>query len=204
MAMYGRAAQLKRVWQGAYQRYSVRANVQSGVGLHVGMGSSVSAPHSLTIGDEVHIGKYCTVEVDGCIGSYTMLGNNVGLIGRYDHDHRAIGRPIRRAPWIGDDDYHGAGKGLVIDVGEDVWIGFGAVVLSGTRIGRGAVVAAGSVVVTDVAPYVIAAGCPARPVGVRFTPSEIEEHERLLYGSQSIGGPSPVGDASGEGAAAMR
>ncbi len=182
MSMYGRRAGLKRLWQTAYQRYSVRANVEIGDGLHVGVGSSVSAPFRLTIGDHVHIGKYCTVEVDGAIGSNTMLANNVGLIGRYDHDHRAIGRAIRQAPWIGDEDYEGGGKGLTIDVGEDVWIGFGAIVLSGSRVGRGAIVAAGAVVVSDVPPYAIVAGQPASQVGVRFSQAEVEEHERQLYG----------------------
>lgn len=181
MPMYGRRPGLKRAWQAVFQRYAVRSNVQVGDGLHVGMGSSVSAPHSLKIGDHVHIGKYCTVEVDGRIGDNTMVANNVGLVGRYDHDHRAVGSAIGQAPWIGDDDYRGAGEGLTIDVGEDVWIGFGAVVLSGTRIGRGAIVAAGSVVTTDVAPYAIVAGQPARHVGERFSTEEIVRHERVLY-----------------------
>lgn len=47
-------------------------------------------------------------------------------------------------------------------------------------MGRGAVVAAGAVVTHDVAPYEIVAGNPARVVGMRFTPSEIERHEELL------------------------
>jgi virginiamycin A acetyltransferase len=190
--MYGRRAGLKRVWQTAYQRYSVRSNVEIGDDLHVGVGSSVSAPFHLRIGDHVHIGKYCTVEVDGAIGSNTMLANNVGLIGRYDHDHRAIGRAIRQAPWIGDDDYEGGGKGLTLEVGEDVWIGFGAVVLSGCRVGRGAIVAAGAVVVSDVPPYAVVAGQPASQVGMRFSQTEIEEHERRLYGRVATTELSPT------------
>ena len=61
-----------------------------------------------------------------------------------------------------------------------MWIGFGAVVLTGVTIGRGAVVAAGSVVTRDVPPYAIVAGNPARTLSMRFTPEEIVEHERLL------------------------
>jgi acetyltransferase-like isoleucine patch superfamily enzyme len=181
MPMYGRRPWLKRSLQAGYRHYSIRSNVQFGVDLHVGIGSSVSAPHALKIGDHVHIGKYCTIEVDGAIGDNTMVANSAGLIGRYDHDHRAIGRAIRQAPWIGDDDYSGAGAGLTIEIGEDVWIGFGAIVLSGTTIGRGAIVAAGSVVTGDVTAYAIVAGQPARQVGVRFNEDEIAEHERLLY-----------------------
>jgi virginiamycin A acetyltransferase len=67
-------------------------------------------------------------------------------------------------------------------IGDDVWIGFGAVVLSGVTIGRGAIVAAGSVVISDVQPYEIVAGNPARHVGRRFTDADITVHELAVYG----------------------
>ncbi|HZC54821.1 MAG TPA: chloramphenicol acetyltransferase [Xanthobacteraceae bacterium] len=57
-------------------------------------------------------------------------------------------------------------------VGNDVWIGHGAVVLSGRTVGDGAVIAAGSIVTKNVAPYAIVAGNPARPIRQRF-PSQI-------------------------------
>ncbi|AGX87445.1 acetyltransferase [Candidatus Symbiobacter mobilis CR] len=50
----------------------------------------------------------------------------------------------------------------------DVWIGFGAILLTKVTIGKGSVVAAGSVVTCDVPPYSIAAGVPARVIGRRF------------------------------------
>ena len=53
-------------------------------------------------------------------------------------------------------------------IGNDVWIGHGAVILPGRRIGDGAVVAAGAIVTKDVAPYAIVAGNPARFVRPRF------------------------------------
>ena len=136
-----------------------------------------------------YIGKYCTVECDGEIGKDVMLGNNVGLIGRYDHDFRIIGKSIRNAPWIGDPDYIGPGKGLKIIVGDDVWIGYGSVVLSGVSIGRGAIVAAGAVVTKDVNAYAVVAGNPARQVAVRFSPGEIVEHERSLAMKEDVSAP---------------
>jgi acetyltransferase-like isoleucine patch superfamily enzyme len=68
-----------------------------------------------------------------------------------------------------------------VHIGDDVWIGYGAVVLSGLSIGRGAVVAAGAVVTSDVDPYDIVAGNPARRVGRRFEDDQIATHERLLH-----------------------
>ncbi|MFT4468672.1 CatB-related O-acetyltransferase [Arthrobacter sulfonylureivorans] len=54
-------------------------------------------------------------------------------------------------------------------IGNDVWIGEGAVVRRGTRIGDGAIVAARAVVSRDVEPYTVVAGVPARPIRTRFS-----------------------------------
>jgi maltose O-acetyltransferase len=54
-----------------------------------------------------------------------------------------------------------------IIIGDDVWIGFGAQILSGVTIGEGAIVGAGAVVTRDVAPYSVEAGVPARLVKYR-------------------------------------
>jgi phosphonate metabolism protein (transferase hexapeptide repeat family) len=55
-----------------------------------------------------------------------------------------------------------------VKIGHDVWIGHGAIILPRRSVGTGAVVAAGAVVTKDVAPYMIVAGNPARPVRSRF------------------------------------
>src|SRR5690606_23262164 len=59
-----------------------------------------------------------------------------------------------------------------VTIGNDVWIGHGAVIMPGVTIGDGAVVGANAVVTHDVAPYQIVAGVPARPVRQRF-PADI-------------------------------
>lgn len=55
-----------------------------------------------------------------------------------------------------------------VHLGHDVWIGAGATVLGGVRVGTGAVVAARAVVTRDVPPYTIVGGIPARPIRKRF------------------------------------
>lgn len=63
---------------------------------------------------------------------------------------------------------HPKSKGDVI-IGNDVWIGTEAVIMSGVKIGDGAVIAARAVVARDVPPYAIVAGNPARVIKMRFT-----------------------------------
>lgn len=155
--------------------------------VHIGFGSVLWAPRRLTVDADTYIGRYCTIMCDGRIGRWVSIGNSVGLVGRYDHDYKAIGRPVRRAPWIGDADYRGPGRRLEVVIGDDVWVGFGAIILTGVTVGRGAIVAAGAVVTHDVKPYSIVAGNPARRVGQRFSADEAARHELMLQDPPSAG-----------------
>lgn len=66
------------------------------------------------------------------------------------------------------------GKGdIVID--DDVWIGYGATVMSGVHIGQGAIIAAGALVTKDVPPYAIVGGVPAEIIRYRFNRDMIKE-----------------------------
>ena len=53
-------------------------------------------------------------------------------------------------------------------IGDDVWIGFRAIVNAGVTVGQGAIIAAGAVVTKDVEPYEIVGGVPAQKIGERF------------------------------------
>jgi len=173
---------INKIWQKVYCMYGVRNNVTIGKGMHIGLGTLLWAPNRLDIGNDVYIGKRCTIECDGSIGDNAIIANDVGLVGRYDHDYSVVGRPVRRSRWIGNQEYNGKGKGLKIILEDDVWVGFGAIILSGVRIGRGAIIGAGSVVTHDVMPYIIVAGNPAHRVANRFTADQIREHELSIYG----------------------
>lgn len=169
------------VLQRVYERWAVRANVTLGDHVHVGLGSVVWAPHSLRIGRDVYIGKYCTIQCDGEIGNGVLIGNSVGLVGRLDHDYKAVGLPASFSPWIGRRGHRPDSGDSRLVVGDDVWIGYAAIVLTGVTVGHGAIVSAGAVVTHDVESYAIVAGNPARAIGVRFSPDEAAEHERILF-----------------------
>lgn len=62
----------------------------------------------------------------------------------------------------------------LFEIGSDVWIGHGARLMQGIRIGDGAIVGAGSLVTKDVPPYAIVAGIPARVLRYRFSPEIIQ------------------------------
>ena len=162
--------------------YSVKSGVKVGKRVHIGLWSALWAPERLVIEDDVYIGNLCTIQVNGRIGRYTMIANNVGIVGKLDHDFREVGKPIRYTRWIGNrNDLDEAN--LEVIIGEDVWVGYGAIILSGVTIGRGAIIAAGSVVTKDVEPYSIVAGLPAQTIDQRFTPEEVILHEKQVYRS---------------------
>lgn len=167
---------LSAMAQRAIRLYSVRENVHLGDRVHVGPGSILWAPISLAIDDDVYIGKRCTIQCNGTIGRGTLIANHAGLVGRYDHDPHVVGVPMRYAPWVGEDPALAAGPESHLVVGEDVWIGYGAIVLSGLRVGNGAIVAAGAVVTHDVPEYAVVAGNPAQVIGQRFSPEVQAEH----------------------------
>ncbi|OFD41450.1 hypothetical protein BWGOE3_35540 [Bacillus mycoides] len=75
---------------------------------------------------------------------------------------------------------HPKTKGDVI-IGHDVWICSGAMIMSGVKVGNGAVIGARSVVTRDIPPYGIVAGNPAKLVRYRFSPEVIEELQQISW-----------------------
>lgn len=111
------------------------------------------------------------------IGAFCSIAEDVAILGGGEHNQQWLTTyPLRIA--LGDPlagrDGHPASKGPTT-IGNDVWIGHGAIVLSGVEIGDGAVVGAGAVVTRDVAPYAVVAGNPARQVRLRFDPASIAD-----------------------------
>lgn len=119
---------------------------------------------------------------DACvrIGAWTSIADDVVFMPGGNHlIDRVTTYPMRIRfdlpspddPWT---------KGDIV-VGNDVWLGRGARVLSGVTIGDGAVVAGWSLVTRDVAPYTIVGGNPAREIGRRLTVDQAEAMARIAW-----------------------
>ena len=72
-------------------------------------------------------------------------------------------------------------------IGNDVWIGYEAVVMAGVHIGNGAIVASRAVVTKDVPPYTIVGDTPAREIRKRFDMDTIARLQELQWWDWSIG-----------------
>lgn len=114
------------------------------------------------------------------IGNYVSIAIDVLFIPESEHGYRSLSTYPFKVLTCGEK-YEALSKGSII-VEDDVWIGARAIILSGVRIGQGAVVAAGSVVTKDVEPYSIVAGNPAKHIKYRFAPEIVEKLKHLNIG----------------------
>ncbi len=124
-----------------------------GDGCIVMKGVEISIPQNLTIGHATGLGINAFISCGGkvSIGSRVLMGPDVKI---FSTDH--IWCPIDKTYF---------GKGLVsspVIIEDDVWIGSGSIILKGVTIGRGATIAAGSVVTKNVPAYSIVGGVPAK------------------------------------------
>jgi acetyltransferase-like isoleucine patch superfamily enzyme len=141
---------------GGAVRLSDRVHINSDTHIQTGEGGSVA------IGPDTHIQVRCHFSAYNAsilIGASVQIAPNCGFY-PYDHDV-APGVPIAKQPLRTRGD---------ILIEDDAWLGFGVIVLSGVRIGTGAVVGAGAVVTSDIPAGAIAAGVPARVLRLRDDP----------------------------------
>lgn len=127
-------------------------------------------------GCDVYVGHDCHIGADVVIHSNVLIASNVSFVGG-DHKYNEIGCYIKDS-----------GRGVVkpIVVSDDVWIGHGAIVLGSVVLGRGSIVAAGSVVTKSVAEYAIVGGNPAKHIKFRFESEDLARHEALLFQSETL------------------
>lgn len=125
--------------------------------------------------DRLVIGKFCSIAC-GAKFIFTSANHALGSLSTYPfpifYDEWALDAVNVTDAWDN--------KGDIV-VGNDVWIGYEAVILSGVTIGDGAIIGARAVVTKDVPPYTIVAGVPARTIRKRFDEETIARLEQLRW-----------------------
>ena len=106
----------------------------------------------LKLGEGSGIGANCSIPSGVTIGDHVMMGIDI-LMFTNEHRHDRLDIPMGQ---------QGRTEVKPIVIGNDVWIGSRSIIMKGTHIGNGAIVAAGSVVTKDIPPYEIWGGNPAR------------------------------------------
>jgi acetyltransferase-like isoleucine patch superfamily enzyme len=113
--------------------------------LEVGDHSGISHDCNFNVGKRITIGRHC------------RIASGVHILDSSGHPTTPDARKAGSAP--SDQDVK------PVTIGDNVWIGRRSTIFPGVTVGEGSVVAAGSIVMTDVAPYTIVAGNPARRIG---------------------------------------
>lgn len=144
--------------------------------------STAILARDLVAGEYAFINHHCEVCARVSIGNYTMLGPYVMITGD-DHVFDNPGVPAYFA---------GRPRLQPTRIEDDVWIGARSIILSGVTIGRGSIVAAGSVVTRDVPAYTIVAGIPARKMRDRFEGHDRQVHDAVLDLPPHKPGPYPA------------
>lgn len=139
--------------------------IHIGEGVSLGAGVTIFATRAhVYIGKRSFSGPHLTI----------MTGDHpADIVGKFIADNRKVDLEKQGV------DISKYDQDVVID--EDVWMGSNVTILKGVHIGRGAIVAAGSVVTHSLPPYCVGGGIPAKCLKFRWSIEEILKHEALLY-----------------------
>ena len=129
-------------------------------------------------GDQLIIGKFCMIASDA---KFIMNGANHLSNAISTYPFAVFGNGWESA--MEGKTYPNKGN---IEIGNDVWIGYNATIMAGVKIGDGAIIATNSTVVSDVEPYTIVGGNPAREIKKRFSPEIIERLLKLQWWNWDI------------------
>lgn len=134
---------------------------------------------NIVLGNNIVIGPGATFVAslsNIIIGDNVMFGPNVTIIAG-NHSSHIIGKFLTDYKIL--DKLPGDDKSVIIE--NDIWVGTNVTILNGVTIGRGSIVAAGSVVIKNVKPYSIVGGVPSKFIKLRWSIEEILKHEEILY-----------------------
>lgn len=126
---------------------------------------------NITIGHNVQFGRGTWVSCDINFGNNILMAGRVNFVGKNDHQYNIVESYIWNNP-------RGIDKPTIVE--DDVWIGTNVTILSGVRIGKGAIIAAGALVTRDIPSCEIWGGVPAKKIKDRFN-SDVEKNNHLHF-----------------------
>ncbi len=136
------------------------ANTSVGTSTYIGPDSNIS---------NARIGRFCCIAgLETAIGRHPVKGENISVHPAFYSKEAQYGYTFVNGTSFEEVRYTDKNKGVCIDIGNDVWIGRGVMITDGVTVGDGAVVGAKSLVTSDIEPYSIYAGIPAKKIGTRF------------------------------------
>lgn len=170
---------IRRVWNRIVVRSMLKTFGSSGKNISIMQGFYVRGNDNVHLGDNISIGPkgtFMCTEAEIRIGNNVMFGPNVTLISG-DHRTDLVGKYMNE---VSEDEKLPDNDKPIVIMGDN-WIGANVTILKGVVVGEGAVVAAGAVVLSDVPPYTIVGGVPAKILKARFSQKEVLIHkERIL------------------------
>lgn len=125
--------------------------------------------------DKLRIGKFCSIAC-GTKFIFNSANHTLSSLSTYPF-------PIFFEEWgldVRDITKAWDNKGDIV-IGNDVWIGYEAVILAGVTVGDGAVIGARAVVTKDVPPYTIVGGVPAKPIRMRFDQEMVDALQKIRW-----------------------
>lgn len=159
------------LWDNIVSKFATVPNYRVSIGKH-----TYGNPHVVTTHDgKVSIGKFCSIADD------------VAIVGDNHSYSRVANYPlpwwlenIKKVPFEQPEGFHRR-RELPIVIGNDVWIGAGAIILPEVKIGDGAIIGGGAVVTHDIPAYAIAVGVPAKILRYRFTQDRIQQLLKIAW-----------------------
>ena len=162
-------------------------------------GSNFIGKKTVVLNSYMGFGTYISYEssINKCkIGRYTCIGPKVEIVaGKHPTNFASmhpffytksnqIGKTFVGKNKFAEHEYVDSDNKYYVEIGNDVWIGYGAKIMDGIHIGDGAVVAANAMVVKDVPPYAIVGGVPAKVLRYRFDDERIKKLLRIQWWKQ--------------------
>jgi len=156
-----------------------RLGAWTAVGARTTIAESVMGDYSYVVNDAsiiyAEIGKFCSIAAHTRINPGNHPMERVAL---HHFSYRSKGYKLADED---DEAFFDWRRSHAVTLGNDVWIGHGAVILPGVTIGTGAAIGAGAVVSRDVPPFAVAVGVPAKVIRYRFAEDVREELMQLAW-----------------------